>query len=903
MKLLGTPATLPARSALAAAGLAPLAQSLAADLTRVIERPLYIPETKALLSREGGRCVKDGALLDFDPFAPRSHQCPVCKTVHTGELHDLFWNYWYQLWLAERAVHAALLGALGIVSTATDFARAILDGYSDAYLRYPNVDNVLGPTRPFFSTYLESIWLLQLCIAADILDAQGSASPTVSRFAERVVEPSRALIASFDEGTSNRQVWNNAALMASARMLGRDDDAESVVWSGSGLAAHLGGALLADGTWYEGENYHLFAHRGLWYGMTMCDAAGYELPDDLAARYTRGFVTPLLTSLPDLTFPSRRDSQYAISLRQWRFAEMCELGLARSDDPVLPGMLDRLYASDTTRRDTGRWKSTAEAERNLPPTSLSRADLGWKSLLFAREQHSPSSGASLGSVLLESQGIGVVRRDDDRVYVAMDYGVSGGGHGHPDRLNLLLMNGETRVLDDMGTGSYVDPSLHWYRSTLAHNAPLIDGRSQDRVDGELVAFEDRGGAGWISARCAIAPEAEVERTAVVMPDYLVDELRWISAEARVVDLPIHLSVTAPDADEPATRGLGGSEGLEDGFRFLTDAVRMHLIPAGATLHVQSDAGDLWIGSSVECEVWRATAPGAPGSGPRSMLIARVRGATGLIRSVLSWKGGVTSASVFPNAAVQLGGEGHEHRRMDHGWQVAIHVGGARSTIDLEGLVAEAANEPDEEIDPHPKSFRIHGTMLTPGQERSFTLARDQYRRSEQTWDDAGRPDARISLSNSLGVVSLRIEVDAARTFVPPGTVNPLDNESADINGAGVQVYLRTEHARAGYVIVPVETQNRLSIRPIDGWGDGIEVRGSWAIARAGYVVELEILPLGASGLAIDVIVNEKPADRARRRGQLVLSDIFFPEGRREFIYLAGDRQDETRLVPFMLKSE
>jgi hypothetical protein len=35
----------------------------------------------------------------------------------------------------------------------------------------------------------------------------------------------------------------------------------------TGVVAQLGSGLLADGTWYEGENYHQFAHRGLWYGL------------------------------------------------------------------------------------------------------------------------------------------------------------------------------------------------------------------------------------------------------------------------------------------------------------------------------------------------------------------------------------------------------------------------------------------------------------------------------------------------------------------------------------------------------------------------------------------------------------------------------------------------------------
>ena len=38
-------------------------------------------------------------------------------------------------------------------------------------------DNVLGPSRPFFSTYLESIWLLQLCVALDMLEGSGGSAP------------------------------------------------------------------------------------------------------------------------------------------------------------------------------------------------------------------------------------------------------------------------------------------------------------------------------------------------------------------------------------------------------------------------------------------------------------------------------------------------------------------------------------------------------------------------------------------------------------------------------------------------------------------------------------------------------------------------------------------------------
>ncbi|HEY2163312.1 MAG TPA: hypothetical protein VGH04_04945, partial [Gemmatimonadaceae bacterium] len=202
-----------ARRRRAAAGpLQPLATSLAADLEPLVGRDLYFPSEKALLSRAGGRCEVDGTMLEFDPFSIHEHRCPRCARVYTGELHDRFWNYWYQLWLAERAVHGAVLSAVGCGDRFAALSRDVLAGYCDRYLHYPNVDNVLGPTRLFFSTYLESIWLLQICVAADLLAARESA--LVDRVRAEIVEPSRSLIAEFDEGGSNRQVWNEVALLA-----------------------------------------------------------------------------------------------------------------------------------------------------------------------------------------------------------------------------------------------------------------------------------------------------------------------------------------------------------------------------------------------------------------------------------------------------------------------------------------------------------------------------------------------------------------------------------------------------------------------------------------------------------------------------------------------------------------
>ncbi len=281
--------------------LSPLAHSLRADMERVLTRGAryFGAEGDAHARRRplSNRWRAAGVRSVLAARAP----LPDLWRGADGRTHHRWWLMFAQLWRAERAVHAATLHALGDEPTLGAFARATLDEYADRYARYPLDDNVLGPSRPFFSTYLESIWLLQLCVAADLLDAAGAGQDVTGRFRDRVAAPSRRAHPPYDEGESNRQLWNNAALIAAGRALGDDAlVAHAIHSSPSGLTTQLGTGLLADGSWYEGENYHLFSHRALWYGVTMAETAGHEIRGELLARFQAGFSTPFLTAFPDL---------------------------------------------------------------------------------------------------------------------------------------------------------------------------------------------------------------------------------------------------------------------------------------------------------------------------------------------------------------------------------------------------------------------------------------------------------------------------------------------------------------------------------------------------------------------------------------------------------------------------
>jgi len=243
--------------------------------------------------------------------------------------------------------------------------------------------------------------------------------------------------------------------------------------------------------------------------------------------------------------------------------------------------------------------------------------------------------------VLSDQGYAVIRRDKARTYVALDYGESGGGHGHPDRLNLWLVVNDTRILEDVGTGSYVDPSLHWYRSTLAHNAPLPMMQSQARVSGDLIAYEDRGDFGWVLANATIdAHYISAERAAVVGPDYLIDELLWSGPPGTIIDLPIHIAGEAPSVLAWTKEPLVGADWPDAGFAYVSGATRSDEV---TTAIIEGRIGSLtvrlWLAADHPFVLWRVRGPGPPNEEPRDFFVVRSHGVpTGRVRTVFDWSG-------------------------------------------------------------------------------------------------------------------------------------------------------------------------------------------------------------------------------------------------------------------------
>jgi hypothetical protein len=887
------------------ADLAALVERLAGRVAPVLQRPLEPPAIKAQLTADGGLCPGDGTPLLFDPWRPGSHRCPSCGKEHAGPRHDSAWARWQHLWLAERAAELALLRAIGDREDAGEAAAALLAGYAERYGDYPNRDNVLGPSRLFFSTYLESIWLTSYLAAASLLREAGALDPSVEEGVNAVADEAANVIGEFDEGFSNRQTWHNAALAAIAVWFQDEELAGRAVEGPTGVIAHLVRGFGDDGMWYEGENYHLFALRGQLLAMGWARQAGVDLLADrrLAGRLEGALRAPALTALPDFTFPARKDSRYGVSLAQPMYLELWEIGAARLDKPDLDiwDWLRALYASPAPPAE--RFDSYLHEAGCEPPRSRSRSDLSWWALLEMVPALPPGTGMwRPENMLLESQGLAILRRGDR--YASLECGPYGGGHGHPDRLHLTLHANGRHWLPDPGTGSYVARDLFWYRSTLAHNAPRVDGASQPPSDAECVAFGESGDWAWARGRWD-----EFLRTVVAGPRYLLDVLELSAAEAHTVELPWHPNGAVsepPGRWEPETAGSG--EFVRRVERFVPSTPGSLRLHAGAT-----DGGTLTLHLDPGAELLRAEAPGLPGSGaPAVFYLQRARGSGVRLVSVLEasasapvvrgWRASGDLIEVETADGVE------RHVNTSDGWDVTVEG----NTVQLRGLRRSAARASGPLID-HARRTPMTGEALRvldppalDGALDGFDFSQpleldheDQYRRSEEAYAGPEEFSATAAVHWDEHGIYVGVDVRKPELRVRSAAAPPLrfDNEPDDIHADGVQVYVRPAADRPvyGFLVLPSSEEGGIRVRGAAGTpGDPAMVRGGWQSTDAGYSLTLGIaLPEWSPGpegrIGFDLLVNRIEEGRERRSGQLVWS------GGGGWVYLRGDRQDPSAL--------
>ena len=454
-------------------------------------------------------------------------------------------------------------------------------------------------------------------------------------------------------------------------------------------------------------------------------------------------------------------------------------------------------------------------------------------------------------------------------------------------------------------------------------------------DGPFAGVAARAGLGSIGG-------VLTSRALVASAAYVVDLFSWRARQGCIVDLPFHVDGEADRPRLPWSPFLpGGAAGLEDGFDFLTraEAAALGPHPVRLTLHAPgarsgSDAA-LWL-HAAGATLWRAVAPGPPGEGPRRFHAVRMHGRAGAVAAVWDLRGTVAGVRCDADGVIAVEfTDGHLDRhvaprqldlsrdRLPDGRARAGAATGrdwlvtrrAPDGLEREHRVAIAGSRTPPTLNrsaartelpatARPGAERLHA--LEAGRSHTFELGEAHYLRSEPTWREAGAPAAVVMVRVSPNARALVLDVDVrlgrAPAFAPAGAVNLLDNERADVNSDGLQLLVAPATpggAPTTWLLVPELPPSAVRQSLVSGAEGELAVDARWAPRLNGWRVtcELPLATLRTRGdvVALDVAVNEKPPERARRRGQLRLGEPESP-----FVYLRGDRMDAGRAVRFLL---
>ncbi len=426
-----------------------------ADADRASKSPVDIPA-------RGGQwphwysCPRDGVTLRT--VSPTEHRCPKCGTVYKGDPYDAVVLY---------RVHSVNSRAIRDLALAYRFtgrepyaqrARELLLGYAERYGTYAlhntRGEPKVGGGRIMAQTLDEAVWLIP--VAWGYAMVRETLSPEDRAKVERnLLLPAAEVIRTHRMGIHNIQCWKNSAVGLVGFVTGNQELVrEAIDDPERGFRAQIARGVTADGLWFEGSlGYHRYTMDALW---PLAEAARHAGIDLYSERYRSLYDAPLALALPDGEAPGFNDNSGGNALAA---APLYELAYARSKTPAYGRLAAR------SKRDSVQ------------------------ALLYGAEQAPSGPMIPTESTLLREAGFAVLRSPG--IAIAERFGMHGGGHGHPDKLNIATYGAGRPWGLDPGSINYGVP-LHreWYRSTIAHNTVTVDEALQNNTDGKLVRWEN-----------------------------------------------------------------------------------------------------------------------------------------------------------------------------------------------------------------------------------------------------------------------------------------------------------------------------------------------------------------------------------------------------------------------------
>ena len=536
-----------------------------ADIDRFLaHRPVYVSPLKQTYVYQMYTCPRHGVELLFEEFRPFEHRCPSdTSEVYSGGKYDMAWAGWYNRLLGTDLVWMGLLYNVYGDQKYAEAGREILLRFADLYLTYTTDNTILGPAHVFFGTLSESFWGVDMAYGYDLLyEYEGFTPGDRKALKEKLFYPLASITQQFPETASNRQLWYNNVSAAVGFLYGDRALIDFAIEGKYGFRWQLGSALPESGFWPEWSGYHFVALRGMICLAEMARHNGYDLYHlTVAGRTMKSmFDAPFLLIQPNYEFPRSKDSGGGSLLE---YAPFYEVGYEVYRDRKYLGLLNLTHLKRGTQV-VGESSALGKAPEPVSMFDID-PDLPRDTVGIYTER----------SVNLAGTGFAILRDSTLRTYLYLDYGILGGEHGHPDRLQMGYYAGGRNWIVDPLNESYMYPSLQlWYRRSIAHNTLVVDQTDQAWTNGygnffgALPSFQVASGGSTTEYH-----GVKLTRTLIQVGDYFLDLFDAESPDVHTYDLPLHsfgdLQLEGLNLEKQPVDLFGNKPGIQ-GYDQLTD---------------------------------------------------------------------------------------------------------------------------------------------------------------------------------------------------------------------------------------------------------------------------------------------------------------------------------------------
>jgi hypothetical protein len=453
------------------------------------------------------------------------------------------------------------------------WSRDGLLAYADLYPRLPLTN---GRCKVYQDESLyEAMWVVQIAQAYDLVADSGVFTEEEKRHVENDLLRAALVCFRIDDFRNdprikdlhyrcyNFEAWHIAAIGLIGLAVRDLDSIEYAVNSPYGFRHLVAHDIRDDGLfWERSVGYHNFVMEALVpfaEGMAHCgvDLFDMTVPNDRSWEAGAHYVTdtsdkpkllrmmfegPLYLTFPDLSYPALGDSDRGPLHGAWEQL----VGFHHYRDPKLSWLLAQDEPGDGAEvTTTGHKRHIADWHwlvYDLPAASGARPS----AQPFEEGEFANSGEYRNGCSLFPSSGLVVLREASgdftqrpDSTAVSFSYGPYGGGHGHPDKLNIVVYTQGRQWIPAFSSMPYETHwKAEWTAQTVSHNTLVVDGISQqptgvrnpqwptddssDQVMGRLERFAPE--AKLASASCDRAyPGMTLRRTVRLVGHDVVDD--------------------------------------------------------------------------------------------------------------------------------------------------------------------------------------------------------------------------------------------------------------------------------------------------------------------------------------------------------------------------------------------